>query len=85
MRLRGGCLCCLRLTIPCLTGQVLADVVQCKGATAGTLDGWGWRTSSRICVFPGMMGWPVFLPRLRILVFGLMGWLGCLYHRDTQD
>ena len=31
------------VTIPCLTGQVLADVVQCKGATAGSLDGWGWR------------------------------------------
>ena len=29
--------------MPCLTGQMLADVVQCKGATAGSLDGWGWR------------------------------------------
>ena len=28
---------------PRLTGQVLADVVQRKGATAGSLDGWGWR------------------------------------------
>ena len=26
-----------------LTGQVLADVVQRKGATAGSLDEWGWR------------------------------------------
>ena len=26
-----------------LTGQRLADVVRCKGATAGSLDGWGWR------------------------------------------
>ena len=26
-----------------LTGQVLADVVQRKGATAGSLDGWRWR------------------------------------------
>ena len=27
-----------------MTGQMLADVVvQCKGATAGSLDGWGWR------------------------------------------
>ena len=25
------------------TGQVLADVVQRKGVTAGILDGWGWR------------------------------------------
>ena len=26
-----------------LAGQMLADVVQRKGATAGGLDGWGWR------------------------------------------
>ena len=29
--------------MPCLTGQMLADVVQHKSATAGSLDGWGWR------------------------------------------
>ena len=29
--------------LPRLTGQVLADVVQRKGASAGSLDGWGWR------------------------------------------
>ena len=29
--------------LPRLTGQMLADVVQGKGATAGSLDGWGWR------------------------------------------
>ena len=29
--------------MPWLTGQVLADVVQREGATAGSLDGWGWR------------------------------------------
>ena len=29
--------------LPCLTGQMLADVVQRKGATVGSLDGWGWR------------------------------------------
>ena len=28
---------------PWLTGQMLADVVQRKDATAGSLDGWGWR------------------------------------------
>ena len=26
-----------------LTGQMHADVVLRKGATAGSLDGWGWR------------------------------------------
>ena len=29
--------------LPRLTGQMLAGVVQRKGATAGRLDGWGWR------------------------------------------
>ena len=31
------------VSLPRLTGQVLADVVQRKSATAGSLDGWGWR------------------------------------------
>ena len=29
--------------MPGLTGEMLADVVQRKGATNGSLDGWGWR------------------------------------------
>ena len=29
--------------LPRLNRQVLADVVQRKGPTAGSLDGWGWR------------------------------------------
>ena len=29
--------------LPRSTGQMLADVVQRKGATAGSLDGWEWR------------------------------------------
>ena len=29
--------------LPRLTGHVLPDVVQRKDATAGSLDGWGWR------------------------------------------
>ena len=28
---------------PLLTGEMLAEVVHRKGATAGSLDGWGWR------------------------------------------
>ena len=31
------------VSLPRLTGQMLADVVQRKGVTAGSLDGWGWR------------------------------------------
>ena len=29
--------------LPRLTGQMLSDVVHRKSATAGSLDGWGWR------------------------------------------
>ena len=31
------------VSLPRLTGQLLADVVQRKGAPAASLDGWGWR------------------------------------------
>ena len=31
------------VSLPQLTGQMLADVVQREGVTAGSLDGWGWR------------------------------------------
>ena len=30
------------ISLPRLTGRTLADVVQRKSATAGSLDGWGW-------------------------------------------
>ena len=40
----GECLPLLpEVALPRLTGQMLADVVRRKGATAGSLDGWGWR------------------------------------------
>ena len=31
------------VSLPGLTGKMLADVVRRKSATAGSLDGWGWR------------------------------------------
>ena len=31
------------VTLPELTGEMRADVVRRKAATAGVLDGWGWR------------------------------------------
>ena len=31
------------ISLPALTGEMLVDVVRRKGATAGSLDGWGWR------------------------------------------
>ena len=30
-------------SLPALTGDMLFDVVRRKSATAGSLDGWGWR------------------------------------------
>ena len=40
----------LEVNLLCLTGQMLADVDQRKSATAGSLDGWGWR---ELKVLPG--------------------------------
>ena len=37
--------------LPRLTGQVLADVAQREGATAGSLDGWGWRGIEGLACF----------------------------------
>ena len=31
------------VSLPRVTGEMLAEVVHRKGATAGSLDGWGWR------------------------------------------
>ena len=33
----------LEVSLLRLTGPMLADVVQRKGVTAGSLDGWVWR------------------------------------------
>ena len=33
----------LEVSLPGLTGEMLADVVGRKGDTAGSLDGWAWR------------------------------------------
>ena len=60
MKLEAGCLFFL-----------LADVVRKKKATAGGLDGWGWREFK---VLPVMVLLASCLV-LRILVFGLMGCL----------
>ena len=39
-----GCLPLLPVvSLPELTGEMLADVVRRKSAAAGSLDGWGWR------------------------------------------
>ena len=43
-KVEGGWLPCLDVfPLPPLTGDMLAGVVRRKSATAGSLDGWGWR------------------------------------------
>ena len=37
------------VSLPVLAGEMLADVVRRKGATAGSLDGWGWRAQGFAC------------------------------------
>ena len=68
----------LEVILPRLTGQMLADVVQRKGATAGSLDGWEWRELKVLLV-----SWNDELARIltkvRIFGFGLMGcWMRLL-------
>ena len=53
-----------------LTGQVLADVVQRKGATAGSLDGWCWRELKVLLV-----SWYDGLARILTLVEDTGVWL----------
>ena len=38
------------VALPRLTGETLADVVRRKGATADSLDGWGWREFKALLV-----------------------------------
>ena len=44
------------VSLPSLTGQMLADVVRGKGATASSLDGWGWRELKvlPVCWYDGL-------------------------------
>ena len=63
------------VSLPRLTGQMLADVVQRNSATAGSLDGWGWR---ELKVSP--VSWYDELARILLKVeeFGI--WLGGLLY-----
>ena len=44
------------VSLPELTGEMLADVLRRKGATASSLDGWGWRELKvlPVCWFDGL-------------------------------
>ena len=55
--------------LPRLTGQMLYDVVHRKSATAGSLDGWGWR---ELKVLP--VAWCDGLARILTMVEDLGVW-----------
>ena len=59
--------------MPRLIGEMLADAVRREGATARSLDGWGWREFKALPVswFDGLAR----IPRWRILGFGPRVWL----------
>ena len=60
--------------LPQLTGQMLADVVQRKGGTAGSLDGWGWRELKVLPVsLYDELARILTKVKMRMLGFGLMG------------
>ena len=59
------------VSLPQLTGQMLADVVHRKGATAGSLDGWSWR---ELKILP--VSWYDGLARILAKVEDFGIWLG---------
>ena len=69
VRLKGGSHFLPEVSLPRLTGEMLADVLRRKGATAGSLDGWGWRVF-KASLFPGLMVLLVFYLRWRVMGFG---------------
>ena len=66
--------------LPRLTGQMLYDVVHRKSATAGSLDGWGWK---ELKVLP--VSWFDQLARILTLVEDNGVWpaFGCLHYYDS--
>ena len=44
------------ISLPALTGEMLAEVVRREGVTAGSLDGWVWREMKalRVAWFDGL-------------------------------
>ena len=72
------------VTLPWLTGQMLTDVVQRKGGTAGSLDGWVWRELKVLLV-----SWYDELARILTMVEEVGVWpdglLDALHCHDSQD
>ena len=65
-----------------LTGEMLAEVFHREGATAGSLDGWGWREFKALPV-----SWFDGLARIlsKVENTGVAGgFAGCLYCHDSQ-
>ena len=67
-----------------LTGQMLSDVVHCKSATAGSLDGWGWR---ELKVLPVSLYDGLARILTKVEDFGVWpdGLVGCIHCHDPQD
>ena len=61
------------VSLPELTGEMLAEIVRRKGATAGSLDGWGWM---ELKVLP--VSWFDELARILTLVEDTGVWPGVL-------
>ena len=83
--------------LPGLTGQMLADVVLRKSATAGGLDGWGWRELKvlpvawydhlyawRKKVAADLCGTEVFRSGSLLDVFGSLQLLNCAHVRERD-
>ena len=69
LRLKGWLLLLPVFELPRLTGQMLADVVLRERATAGSLDGWGWRELKVLLV-----SWFDELSRILTLVEDTVVW-----------
>ena len=71
------------ISLPHLTGEMLADVVRRKSATAGSFDGWGWR---ELKVLP--VAWFDAVARTLSKVEEVWVWpdgfAGCLHCCDSQ-
>ena len=70
------------VSLPRLTGRVLADVVLHKGVSAGSLDGWGWR-ELKVLLFSWYDGLARILTKVEDTGVWPDGLIGCLHCHDS--
>ena len=82
-RLMVGCPKLTVISLPQLTGEMLADVVRRNGASAGILDGWGRRELKVLPVawFDGLAG---ILSKVEEVGVWPDGFAGCIHCFDSQ-